>query len=78
MESEFRKTMDSKKKSIYPNVDFFSGSVYDHLGIPPSLFTPIFAMARIVGWLAHVLEQRGITEYIAQGEILRRSGSPLC
>ena len=45
-------------KPIYPNVDFFSGAVYLLLGIPTDLFTPIFAMARVAGWLAHILEQR--------------------
>ncbi len=44
-------------KGIYPNVDFFSGLVYDKLGIPTDLFTPIFAMARTPGWLAHWREQ---------------------
>jgi citrate synthase len=52
------KEFEARGKKIYPNVDFFSGSVYDLLGIPPSLYTPIFAVARIPGWLAHVLEQR--------------------
>ncbi len=45
-------------KPIYPNVDFFSGSVYQQLGIPPVLFTPIFAASRVAGWLSHILEQR--------------------
>lgn len=40
-------------KGIYPNVDFYSGIVYDRMGIPEDLFTPIFAVARVVGWLAH-------------------------
>ncbi|MFC6615387.1 citrate synthase [Halopenitus salinus] len=44
------------EKGIAPNVDFYSGSVYDHLGIPMDMFTPIFAMARAGGWIAHVLE----------------------
>jgi citrate synthase len=44
-------------KGIYPNVDFYSGIVYDGLGIPRDLFTPIFAIARVAGWLAHWLEQ---------------------
>jgi citrate synthase len=44
-------------KGIYPNVDFFSGIVYQSLGIPRDLFTPIFAVARVAGWLAHWLEQ---------------------
>jgi citrate synthase len=44
-------------KGIYPNVDFFSGIVYESLGVPRDLFTPIFAIARSAGWLAHWLEQ---------------------
>jgi citrate synthase len=44
-------------KGIYPNVDFYSGIVYSALGIPRDLFTPIFAIARVAGWLAHWLEQ---------------------
>ncbi len=44
-------------KGIYPNVDFYSGIVYDAMGIPSDLFTPIFAIARVVGWLAHWREQ---------------------
>ncbi len=44
-------------KGIYPNVDFFSGIVYQALGIPRDLFTPIFAVARVAGWLSHWLEQ---------------------
>ncbi|MCS6851220.1 MAG: citrate synthase [Gemmataceae bacterium] len=44
-------------KGIYPNVDFYSGIVYQALGIPRDLFTPIFAVARVAGWLAHWLEQ---------------------
>jgi citrate synthase len=44
-------------KGIYPNVDFYSGIVYLSIGIPRDLFTPIFAIARVAGWLAHWLEQ---------------------
>jgi citrate synthase len=44
-------------KGIYPNVDFYSGIVYQTLGIPRDLFTPIFAMSRVAGWLSHWLEQ---------------------
>ncbi len=44
-------------KPLYPNVDFFSGSVYYQMGIPTDQFTPVFAMSRIAGWTAHVLEQ---------------------
>ena len=58
LEGAFRARMEQKGKPIYPNVDFLSGSVYAMLGIPRDLFTPIFAAARSVGWLAHILEQR--------------------
>ncbi|OKH52430.1 citrate synthase [Calothrix sp. HK-06] len=44
-------------KGIYPNVDFYSGLVYRKMGIPTDLFTPIFAIARVAGWLAHWKEQ---------------------
>ena len=46
-----------KGKGIYPNVDFYSGIIYDKMGIDMDLFTPLFAMARVSGWLAHWLEQ---------------------
>jgi citrate synthase len=46
-----------KEKGLYPNVDFFSASVYGTLEIPTDLFTPIFALSRITGWTAHLLEQ---------------------
>jgi len=59
-----------KEKGIYPNVDFYSGFVLQHLGIPTYLFTPVFAVGRTPGWLAHVIEQysdnrimRPIAEY---------------
>jgi citrate synthase len=44
-------------KGIASNVDFYSGVVYDKLGIPIDQFTPIFAIARVAGWLAHWAEQ---------------------
>ncbi len=43
-------------KHIYPNVDFYSGLVFHGLGIPTDLFTPVFAVARIAGWTAQVIE----------------------
>jgi citrate synthase len=46
-----------KEKGLRANVDFYSASVYHMLGIPADLFTPIFAVARVVGWTAHILEQ---------------------
>ena len=58
IESVFRERMEEKGRPIHPNVDFFSGAVYLLLGIKPFLFTPMFAAARVAGWLAHILEQR--------------------
>ncbi len=46
-----------KEKRLFPNVDFYSASVYHSLGIPHDLFTPIFAISRVSGWVAHILEQ---------------------
>jgi citrate synthase len=46
-------------RASHPNVDFYSGLVYRKLGIPEDLFTPIFAIARTAGWLAHWKEQLG-------------------
>jgi citrate synthase len=60
-----------EEKKLYPNVDFYSATVFHALGIPVDLYTPIFAVSRISGWTAHVLEQyannrliRPRTEYI--------------
>ncbi len=44
-------------KGIYPNVDFYSATVYYYMGLDQDLFTPIFAVSRISGWTAHVIEQ---------------------
>jgi citrate synthase len=46
-----------REKGLYPNVDLYSGSVYALFGIPPDLFTPLFAASRVAGWTAHVLEE---------------------
>ena len=62
----------SQKRKIYkgvsPNVDFYSGFVYDMLGIPEELYTAIFAIARIVGWSAHRIE-----ELVCADKIIRPS-----
>jgi len=47
------------QKGLYANVDFYSASLYRALGIPTDLFTPVFAVSRVAGWTAHVLEQLG-------------------
>lgn len=52
-----REEMEKRAKPIYPNVDFFSASVYYTLGIPSDLFTNIFACARVSGWTAHIMAQ---------------------
>jgi citrate synthase len=46
-----------EEKGLYPNVDYYAASVYHSLGIPTDLMTPIFALARMAGWTAHVREQ---------------------
>ncbi len=48
-----------EKKGINANVDFYSASTYYAMGIDPEMFTPIFAIARVLGWSAHVIEQLG-------------------
>lgn len=55
LEQEAARRLGSK--GIYPNVDFYSGLVYEKLGIEVDLFTPLFAIARVSGWAAHWLEQ---------------------
>ena len=53
-------------KGVSPNVDFYSGFVYDMLGIPLELYTPLFAIARVVGWSAHRIE-----ELVGMSKIIR-------
>lgn len=60
-------------KGVSPNVDFFSGFVYDMLGLPLELYTPIFAIARIAGWSAHRLE-----ELSHNGKIMRPAYRNIC
>ncbi|MGA2915761.1 MAG: citrate/2-methylcitrate synthase [Sedimentisphaerales bacterium] len=61
----FQEVKKSQKK-VCPNVDFYSGFVYRMLGIPTELYTPIFAIARIAGWCAHIIE-----ENVSGGRIMR-------
>src|SRR5687767_6583473 len=49
----------TEQKQIYPNVDLYSGAAYAAMNIPTDQFTPIFAISRVAGWVAHVLEQHG-------------------
>ncbi len=66
-----------REKGIYANVDLYSASVYHMLGIPTDLFTPLFAISRVVGWTAHILEQyknnrliRPRAEYVGLNDVL--------
>ena len=54
-----------EKKGLFPNTDFFHAPAYHYLGIPTKLFTPLFAIARIIGWSAHAYEQRSNNRIIS-------------
>lgn len=65
----------TEEKGLLPNVDFYSASMYHSLGIDHDLFTPIFAVSRVSGWNAHILEQysdnrliRPRAEYVGPGK----------
>ena len=57
------------EKKLYPNVDFYSGLVYRKLGIPRDVFTPVFAISRVAGWLAHWREQLGANRIFRPSQI---------
>ncbi|MCC0177337.1 citrate synthase [Waterburya agarophytonicola K14] len=71
MAVELERIIEGKlgQKGIYPNVDFYSGLVYRKLGIPSDLFTPIFAIARVAGWLAHWKEQLAVNRIFRPTQI---------
>jgi 2-methylcitrate synthase len=56
--SEFVENKMLKDKRMFPNLDFYSASVYHQCGIPTKFFTPIFVISRTSGWAAHIIEQR--------------------
>jgi 2-methylcitrate synthase len=53
-----------QEKKLFPNLDFYSASVYHFCGIPTPMFTPIFVFARTAGWAAHIIEQRSNNKLI--------------
>jgi len=61
------------QKTIAANVDFYSGFVYDMLNIPHELYTPIFAVSRIAGWSAHLIQ-----EIVSGGKIIRPAYKSIC
>jgi 2-methylcitrate synthase len=56
-----------EQKKLFANADFYHASAYHFMGIPTSLFTPIFVMSRVTGWAAHVMEQRANNRIIRPG-----------
>ncbi|MBZ0134936.1 MAG: citrate synthase [Planctomycetes bacterium] len=64
MSDAIEKAMLAREKPLYPNVDFYSASTYYMMGLPPEIFTPIFAVSRVSGWAAHVIEQQANNKLI--------------
>ncbi|MHB0802299.1 citrate/2-methylcitrate synthase [Bacillus thuringiensis] len=58
IETEGTRLLHAHKYALYPNVDFYAAVVLKQIGLNPLLFTPTFSMSRIIGWIAHIIEQR--------------------
>ncbi|MGR5978404.1 citrate/2-methylcitrate synthase [Bacillus cereus] len=58
LETEGTKLLHAHKYALYPNIDFYAAVVLKQIGLNPILFTPTFSMSRIIGWIAHIIEQR--------------------
>ena len=67
------KSRHPRAEDVCANVDLYSGFVYDMLGIPKELYTPLFAVARCVSWCAHRME-----ELVNAGPIIRPAYKPIC
>ncbi len=67
--------MKFEGRPLYPNVDFFSASVYRMLSIPSDLYTPIFALARIAGWTAHLIEQYADNRLVRPNALYEGAGN---